>query len=147
MNAGIERRMTITIRARLEDVALAGLSIRAVSAFELFSQDDAMLIELAVCEALNNAIIHGLTDKPDESVKLEIAHASDRIVFRISDCGPGIPEGIDNIGHVQEKSMASGGRGIAIMREVMDSVTYERSKGRSILKLEKMTATFASGTK
>jgi len=146
MTSRLERRMTITIRANLEDVALVGLSVRAVSEFELFSKEDAILIELAVCEALNNAIIHGLPDKPDESVKLEIAHASDRIVFRISDSGPGMPEGIDKIGHVQEKSMASGGRGIAIMREVMDRVTYERSEGRSILKLEKMTETLAQGT-
>lgn len=146
MTSGLERRMTITIRANLADVALVGLSVRAISEFELFSQEDAILIELAVCEALNNAIIHGLPDKPDEFVKLEIAHASDRIVFRISDCGPGLPEGIEKIGHPQGRSLASGGRGIAIMREVMDSVTYERSEGRSILKLEKMTATFAQGT-
>ncbi|WP_158306960.1 ATP-binding protein [Solidesulfovibrio fructosivorans] len=138
--------MTITIRANLDDVALAGLSVRAVSEFELFSQEDAILIELAVCEALNNAIIHGLPDRPDEFVQLEIAHASDRIVFSISDCGPGMPEGIERIGYEQRISLASRGRGIAIMRDVMDSVTYERRDGRSVLKLVKRTAALAQGT-
>jgi len=146
MTSRLERRMTITIRANLENVALVGLSVRAVSEFELFSKGDAILIELAVCEALNNAIIHGLPNRPDESVQLEIVQASDRIVFFISDCGPGMPEGFEEVGKEQTNSLAPGGRGIAIMREVMDRVTYERREGRSILKLEKRSATLAQGT-
>lgn len=145
MNAGIERRMTITIRARLEDVALAGLSIRAVSEFELFSQDDAMLIELAVCEALNNAIVHALPDRSDESVQLEIMHASDRVVFWVRDHGPGIPGGLDGTTKTRTTTLAPDGRGIAIMREIMDSVIYERRGNCSVLKLEKKVVSPPSG--
>ena len=145
MTPGCERRMTITIRAKLEDVALAGLSVRAVSEFELFSQEDAILIELAVCEALNNAIIHALSDRPDEFIHLEIAHASDGIVFCISNCGVGIPGGLDGVAKAQKPSLASSGRGIAIMREIMDNVTYERRGECSFLTLEKRAASLPQG--
>jgi serine/threonine-protein kinase RsbW len=138
--------MTITIRARLEDVALAGLSVRAVSEFELFSQEDAILIELAVCEALNNVIIHALPNRPDESVQLEISHTSDRIVFCINDWGLGIPGGLDGIDKEQTNPLASGGRGITLMREIMDSVIYKRCGARSVLKLEKKAVTYPQGT-
>lgn len=146
MRSRLERRMTITIQANLDDVALVGLSVRAISAFELFSQEEAILIELAVCEALNNAIIHGLPDRPDDSVQLEIVQTPDRLVFRISDRGPGIPEGIERFGQEHGSPLDTSGRGLAIMREVMDSVTYERRGERNILQLEKRTALPTLGT-
>lgn len=138
MIPGEPRVMTITLEANLENVALAGIAARAICASEICSPDEAALIELAVCEALNNAIIHALKKQRGELVEMEISVSSDRIAFRLCDCGEEMPGDISTLSRQPEDPLATGGRGIAIMREIMDTISYERTGGRNILTMEKM---------
>lgn len=132
------RTITIALEASLDNVALAGIAVRAISASEMCSQDEAGLIELAVCEAINNAIIHALKKNKGEVVEMEISLLSDRIAFKLCDCGEEMPGDISNLGRQTADPLATSGRGVAIMREIMDTVRYERIGGRNILILEKL---------
>jgi serine/threonine-protein kinase RsbW len=129
--------MTITIPAKLENVALAGISVRAISVFELFILDHAVMIELAVCEALNNAIIHSLKEREGESIELAISVQTDRIVFTVRDGGEHIPDGLLVKSRRSRKPLATSRRGMAIMHDVMDRVRYERQGDRNVLTMEK----------
>jgi len=140
MTRDIVRNLTITIPAKLENVALVGLSVRAISGFELFIQDDAVLIELAVCEALNNAIIHSLKERDDESIELAISVWPGRIVFTIRDRGTRIEDGLNVDPERSREPLATSGRGMAIIHGIMSSVRYERLGEHNVLTLEKYAA-------
>ncbi|MBI4805012.1 MAG: ATP-binding protein [Desulfovibrio sp.] len=139
MTADIARTLTITIPAQLKHVALVGLSVRAISGFELFIQDDAVLIELAVCEALNNAIIHSLKEREGESIELGISLRPGRIGFTIRDRGTHIEDGLNVDQERSREPLATSGRGMAIIHDIMDSVRYERHGEYNVLSMEKQS--------
>jgi serine/threonine-protein kinase RsbW len=131
------RNLTIAIPAKLENVALVGLSVRAISGFELFIQDDAILIELAVCEALNNSIIHSLKERGEESIELAISVWPGRIAFTIRDRGTHIEDGLSVDPKRSREPLATSGRGMAIIHGIMNSVRYERLGDYNVLTMEK----------
>jgi serine/threonine-protein kinase RsbW len=100
-------------------------------------------IELCVVEALNNAIEHALGFRDDgELVVLAMVTAVD-LIIEITDCGLPIPDAVlksdpesklafdaDDIESLPER-----GFGLAIMRQVMDEVSYRRHDRRNTLLL------------
>lgn len=50
------------------------------------------LLQLAIDEAVENAIVHNDTDEPHVEVTVKLASDTDEIVIRIADDGPGIPD-------------------------------------------------------
>jgi len=140
MTPATARIVSITIPASLKHVALVGLSVRAISGFELFIQDDAVLIELAVCEALNNAIIHSLNELEGDSIDLGIVVWPDRIAFTMRYRGPRIEDGLDGDQKRNREPLATSGRGMSIIQDVMDRVQYERQGEYNVISMEKTTA-------
>ena len=85
------------------------LELRGLGAAE---RDDAIL---AVSEACNNAIEHAYTDDEPGAIHLVIEHRDDSLAIRISDRGAWQPT----------SPSFERGRGIALMRAVMDETTIE----------------------
>lgn len=79
-------------------------------------------ISIAVTEAVNNAITHG--NKNNESKAIEISYKieKEKIIVNVKDNGEGFE--IDNISdpRVDENLLKNSGRGILIMRSLMDDV-------------------------
>ncbi len=88
------------------------------------SRDD---ILTAVHEALVNAIVHGNKEEEDLHVALRLALHPDQLEIRIRDEGRGFdPDSVPNplsSGNLFKPS----GRGIHLMRVLMDKVTFRRS--------------------
>lgn len=102
-----------------------------------FSLDDCERIWLAVQEGIANAMKHG--NKLDESkiVTLQFAPSHEQIVIQINDQGQGID--LDSVPNpnLPENLLKSSGRGIYLMKQVMDSVEMNHSKSGSTLVLVK----------
>lgn len=93
-------------------------------------------IPLACDEALTNAIIHGNDSDPEKKVSIQIYISSSRIKLRIKDQGPGFDvEGVKNPTE-GANLLRSSGRGVYLMKSIMDTVDY-RDGGR-VLELERM---------
>ncbi len=97
--------------------------------------DTRINIPLACDEAITNAIIHGNKSDPNKKVSIQIYISASRIKLRIKDQG----EGFD-VDRVQsplegENLMRSSGRGVYLMKSIMDSVEYK--DGGRVLELEK----------
>ena len=84
-------------------------------------------IELAVQEAIANAVIHGCAEDPTRSVHVSVACDEERgMLIMVRDPGPGfdpreIPSPLRG-----ENLYADGGRGIYLINQLMDEVHYEK---------------------
>ncbi|MCP4116314.1 MAG: ATP-binding protein [Desulfobacteraceae bacterium] len=94
-------------------------------------------VAIAVEEAVMNIINHAYADTPKGEIAIEFEDHPLRVVIRVIDTGIpfdplGEPE--PNIGlDLMERPI--GGLGVAMIRNLMDGVTYERSENRNILGL------------
>jgi len=98
-------------------------------------QDTRINVPLACDEAITNAIVHGNDSQVEKKVAIQIYVSHSRFRIRVRDNGSGFdvatvadPTKGDNV-------MRSSGRGVYLMRKIMDSVEYKED-GR-VLELEK----------
>ncbi len=82
---------------------------------------------VALTEAVNNAIVHGNKAHPDRKVFI-VTTANERGLWvRVQDQGKGFrPETVDNP-LKEENLLRESGRGIFLMRTLMDSVEFART--------------------
>lgn len=90
-------------------------------------------IELALREALANAIRHGNGPNSTDSVLLELEIAANTLVIRVGDRGLGFDHHMIPESDIQENILRSHGRGIFAMRECMDSVSFSDREGGGTL--------------
>ena len=99
----------------------------------------AMTLNLALEEAVTNVIMYAYPKGSQGLVDLEAIVRKDSLVFILSDSGkpfdPTAAPKADISLDVEERPI--GGLGIHLMRELMDSLNYEREDGLNILTLKK----------
>ncbi len=91
---------------------------------------------VAVTEAVNNAILHGNKSDPRKLVCLVVLYRkNDRLVVRVKDEGKGFdPDHLPN--PLDEKHLLKpSGRGVFLMRELMDEVHFSFGKDGSTVEL------------
>ncbi len=84
-------------------------------------------IEMALREALVNAVVHGCKSDPDKIVQCCVACDNDRgLLIVVRDPGPGFdPRALPNP-LVGRNIFASHGRGIYLINQLMDEVSFKR---------------------
>ncbi len=113
-------------RELLESVdQLVGLLAHAAG-FQTGAIED---MEIAVHEALINAIVHGNNSDPARRVTVELAFGVDTFGIRIEDEGPGFDPARVPDPLALENLSKSSGRGILMMRRLMDEVTFCAASG------------------
>lgn len=125
---------TITIPSSTEyltdvDVFIEGI-LRGYGADESVIAD----IAISVSELVNNAILHGNKSSRDKRVKVHIKRNGTEVSIAISDQGTGFnPESVRNP-LADENLLKEAGRGIFIVRSLMDRVDIEATdNGTSIV--------------
>ena len=102
----------------------------------------AMGLNLALEEAVTNVMMYAYPAGESGTVEIEVDAREDRVVFRLTDAGvpfdPTAAPAADITLGVEERPI--GGLGIFLVRQIMDSVVYERRDGRNILTLTKNVA-------
>jgi len=105
-----------------------------------WEQDELNQVSVAVIEAVSNAIEHGNRFEPERSVQVELWASGRRLRFRVSDEGPGFERDRLDLPTPSPESpefMKSRGRGLFIMRDIMDAIRIDREAGRFVVELEK----------
>jgi len=86
-------------------------------------------IDLALREALANAILHGNRTSPEKQVQVEAAIEGRELVFRVVDQGAGFdPDRVPDP-REPENLLKPGGRGLLLMRAFMDRVEFHYLPG------------------
>jgi len=84
-------------------------------------------IEVALTEALANAVVHGCAEDPGKSVQVCAACDPARgILIMVRDPGPGFDPSQVPSPVVGQQIYAEGGRGIYLINRLMDDVQFER---------------------
>ena len=95
-------------------------------------------LNMVLTEAVVNAIKHANAADPHKEVQIRISISDRELYIRVFDHGRGfdlntVPPPPFNTAQIEEK-----GRGIFIIRSLMDSVVYKRAKGGNVLEMKKM---------
>lgn len=92
-------------------------------------------IMIAVTEAVNNAIIHGNKQNPNKKVNFSIEANEQLINITIEDQGEGFnPNELEDC-LKPENLLKDGGRGVFIIKELMDSVQIQNTGNGTKLKM------------
>ncbi|MCB1164500.1 MAG: ATP-binding protein [Candidatus Krumholzibacteriia bacterium] len=106
-----------------------------------WEQDALNQISIASIEAVSNAIEHGNRFDGSLRVSIELGVGENRFRIAVTDGGPGFP--VDRLDAEAPSPddpafLGARGRGIFIMREIMDSIRIRRDEaGRFVVELEK----------
>jgi serine/threonine-protein kinase RsbW len=135
--------ITLAIDSQFDHVFLVGLSVRAAAAALGLADDAAGAVELSVVEAVNHCIEHAYGEDPGQRVEIVLAPDENalRVVVRdrgrrldwAAACARADAYGADS----SADPTAEGGRGIFIIRSLMDAVAYASSDGVNELTLVK----------
>jgi serine/threonine-protein kinase RsbW len=130
--------LELSIPSKLESVETVSSEVKEATAKIGFAEDDANWIELAVHEAVINAIAHGNKHSDEKKVDVKVISEPDSLTVIIRDRGEGFdpsqlpdPTDVDNL-------LKPSGRGIFYMRTFMDEVEHSlHPEGGSIVRLKK----------
>lgn len=100
--------------------------------------DSRINIPLACDEAITNAILHGNEGDQEKKVGVQIYISYSRFKIRVRDQGEGFDTSTTKDPTDEENLLRASGRGIYLMRSIMDSVEYKED-GR-VVELEKLNA-------
>jgi serine/threonine-protein kinase RsbW len=123
----------IRITSKAENIILVERMIEDVCDLFNISEDYYGNILVSLTEAVNNAIYHGNKANPNKSIDISFKSHPDRVSFSVKDEGPGFnfsnlpdPTNPENI----EKP---NGRGVFLMRNLADNVTFEENGSKVVL--------------
>ena len=119
----------LTIGSRFENIELVQAVLSdALSAYDL-DEESRHWIDLAVREAVANAIKHGNRLEPDKRVEIDLTLEGGQLVVRVQDQGEGFDP--DELGDplAPENRLRPNGRGIFYMKSFMDDIEYRFKPG------------------
>jgi len=124
-------RIFLTIPSRLEWLDLVDKIASGIAIQMAFSQEEADGVANSVLEAGTNAIQHGHRYDPELPVEIIFEISADALRVRVHDEGRGFDA--DRVLRVDPTDpqclLAQRGRGIFIMRSLMDEVAFEIGHG------------------
>jgi serine/threonine-protein kinase RsbW len=101
--------------------------VLAITAAAGFKDEAQLEIDLALQEALANALIHGCKRDPSKQIRCEVRRLADGVSITIADPGAGFdPQSVPD--PLSEAGLGRfSGRGVHFIRSVMDEVNYARN--------------------
>ena len=131
------KQVSYTFDSTLETVNNAEQQAGRVAAEAGFNEDDVMSISMAVREAAVNAVLHGNAYDPSKKVTLAFEHNGKNLTILVRDQGKGV--NVETIPDplAPENLLKQSGRGIFLMRSLMDEVLISASAAGTEVKLIK----------
>ena len=129
----VSEYITIEFPSKYEYLNVIDIVCGEISGDMGIKSDVANKIAISVIEACTNALEHGNKSAPEKNVRMVIKRDPDKIAIEVYDWGKGfdykeylehIPDP-SNIHHLR-------GRGIYIMKEMMDNLSFEQIKDRGV---------------
>lgn len=129
----------IVVPGRTEYLALVGdiaeCLARGLSAYPGDREALAFNLNLVLTEAVVNAIEHGSPVDSPATLRVCIDIRDDLLSIRVHDYGQGFE--LEEFAERDPGGLDEGGRGIFLIRELMDSVTYRKTPSGNVLEMQK----------
>lgn len=135
----------LVIGSHLQDVHLIGMAIHRLALGKGFPEMSAFALELCVVEAVTNAIEHAYKGEPGNDVQVDLLFQEDNLVLEVCDWGKPMDGALLqeatcqklHCDHTHLDNLSERGRGLAIIKEIMDSVSYRSDQGVNCLTMVK----------
>lgn len=136
-----ERHFHLDVGSRFENIELVQVVLRDSLERLGVDEDTRHWVDVAVREAVANAIKHGNAQDPGKQVHVDLFREGDEVVIRVEDEGVGFdPAELQNP-LAPENLLKPNGRGIFYMKSFMDDIHYgPRPGGGTIVTLRKKVA-------
>jgi serine/threonine-protein kinase RsbW len=119
-----ENRFHLAIGSRFENIELVHVVLKDRMQQLGIDKDTQQSVELAMREALANAIKHGNQQNPAKQVHVDLMVENDELVIRVEDEGVGFDPGKVRDPLAPENLLSRNGRGILFMNKFMDNIHY-----------------------
>jgi serine/threonine-protein kinase RsbW len=119
-----ENRFHLAIGSRFENIELVHVVLKDRMQQLGIDKDTQHSVELAMREALANAIKHGNQQNPAKQVHVDLMVEGDELVIRVEDEGVGFDPGQVRDPLAPENLLNRNGRGILFMNKFMDNIHY-----------------------
>jgi anti-sigma regulatory factor (Ser/Thr protein kinase) len=127
---------SLSIPSDLRLLAQARSFITGVCQAAALNEQVSNAVVMATDEATNNIIRHAHQDCPDAPVRIECLLYPDRLEVRLLD--EGAPFDLDAVPYLDPGELRPGGRGVFLMRTLMDELSCEpRAPRGNILRMVK----------
>ena len=114
----------LSLPSRIDTVARAAAAVAEFLSRSGISDDAAFGIDMAVREAVTNAVMHGNRQDENKTVDVTLKSSPDAVEISVHDQGPGFnPEDVPDP-TAAENILKASGRGIFFMRTFMDEVDW-----------------------
>ena len=118
--------LDVTLPAELTAIGSVTDTISAVLKRLEIKEEKSQEIALAAQEALANAVVHGCQGDSSKTIRCRLQRDSQgAIVVTVNDPGPGFSPAAVADPKQPERLYASSGRGIFLIRQLMDEVHFE----------------------
>jgi serine/threonine-protein kinase RsbW len=114
----------LSLPSRIETVATAAAVVAEFITRSGVSEDAAFGIDMAVREAVTNAVVHGNSQDQDKVVDIVLKSSPDAVEISVHDQGTGFNPNEVPDPTVEENILKTSGRGIFFMRSFMDEVDW-----------------------
>jgi serine/threonine-protein kinase RsbW len=112
------------LESELSSVDLVEAKAEGLAREAGFDDDTSSQIAMVVREAVINAILHGNKNDPSKHVRWSYELNDEALRFKIADEGPGLDPDTVPDPLAPENILRSSGRGIFLMRAIMDEVHF-----------------------
>jgi len=114
----------LSLPSRIDTVATAAALVAEFLSRSGITEDAAFGIDMAVREAVTNAVLHGNRKDDNKTVDIVLKSSPDAVEISVHDQGPGFnPEDVPDP-TAKENILKASGRGIFFMRTFMDEVDW-----------------------
>jgi len=124
-----EYRFHLAIGSRFENIELVQVVLRDCLERLGMEADARHWVDLAVREALANAIKHGNAQNPSKQVHVDLAVEGEELVIRVEDEGAGFDPSQVPDPLAPRRRLLPNGRGILFMEKFMDEIQYGAGPG------------------
>ncbi len=122
-----QRHFVLILKSQPQQVAKVEPYLRRINRLARLNKEQFNKLLVVTTEAVNNGILHGNKQDTEKHVTLTCDVEKEKLIIHIHDEGPGfdvesLPDPL-----AQENLFREHGRGVFLMRSLMDSVSFKRN--------------------
>ena len=127
-------KWNIFLQSSLEEVGKIAPFVDSIPPLRRLKEDKLYFLKLSIHEAVTNAILHGNNFDIHKKIGISIFVEKDKCVVTVSDEGQGFTKDVYDQ-KTQNLSQNQGGRGLLLIHQSMDSVSFQQSGDKFILSM------------
>jgi serine/threonine-protein kinase RsbW len=133
-----EETVELIYPSRIESISEATAAVTDAARRAGLGEDALFGVEMAVREAVTNAVLHGNGRDEAKPVELGLTSSGSEVVITVRDRGEGFDPSEVADPTAEQNLLKTSGRGILFMRNFMDDVSWEQHpQGGTVVRMTK----------